>query len=107
MNDFELNISIAKLLFLECQLCDGQHYKPSVSYWDNGSCVQVDYINNWSDLMPLVVEHRISLELYNLGRCGTYQLDCDGERIDDCMTTVSPQRALAECLLKVLESKRD
>ena len=83
----------------------------------NESCI-IDYCNNWNDLMPLVVEEMLSIEVSrNMVdvRCGLYdesvyinfyniftEKECSNEKKEKLT-----KRALAECLLKVLESKKE
>lgn len=68
----------------------------------------LDYCNNWNDLMPLVVEHRIDLTFpeeinYFIAEKFIYgKTPCE---VKFPVCTTSPRRALAECLLKVLEAK--
>lgn len=68
-----------------------------------------DYCNNWNDLMPLVIEHSIQLDTsYDNGKHTAYHgkgmmfFQCDFVSHNK-----NAQRALAECLLKVLESKSE
>ncbi len=60
----------------------------------------VDYCNSWDDLMPLVVEHNISFNCYaqtNEWHAFVFPVGTNNE---------NPQRALAECLLKVLTENK-
>lgn len=106
MNDFELNKAIAETQFpskgwgiykddpeypelLYVRYKDGSHYK------------HINYLKNWNDLMPLVVEYGINLNCYsstNEWHAFIYPHGINNE---------SPQRALAECLLKVLTQGED
>jgi len=57
------------------------------------------YTRSWGMLMPLIIEHEISL-VYNFS-------DGNWDGIGDLNTSNhNPQRALAECLLLVLQSKK-
>ena len=69
---------------------DGEHYR------------QINYLENWNDLMPLVVEHRIMLEPHDLPCADWCAFWEDGFGKSFTATNESPQRALIECLLKVL-----
>jgi hypothetical protein len=70
------------------------------------------YCNNWNDLMPLVVEHKIDLEFADIDVTEeivrAQGFIWDGGDITHHYEVInkSPQRALAECLLKVLENKK-
>ena len=108
MTNAELNLAIAKLVYP-----DAIHYrKDSVgdlyAFYGNGVMLKCPDCNNWNDLMPLVVEHKICLCPEYFSDTG-YTGKWDAE-FDDCGFAVisnddDPQRALAECLLKVLEAK--
>jgi len=115
MNNQEINLAIAKLVHPEARkiqpdaidFCkDGEGVLVSLAY---GSASLVDYCNNWNDLMPLVVEHKIALmPEYFDDIVMTDNWEAEYEIIPNgyqCSVNKDPQRALAECLLKVLESK--
>jgi hypothetical protein len=57
---------------------------------------------DWSKIMPLAVEYKISIDWFSDGRCVAYQ---DKSDIDYSHQSESPQRAIACCLIMVLESK--
>jgi len=106
MTDFELNKAIAEALYPDSTVkknCDDESIyiiQKSVGY------LFCDYLNDWNDLMPLVVERQISLFQYK--ETDTWQAYVAIEL--GCQTKHStfnknPQRALAECVLKVLEAK--
>lgn len=87
LSNFELNKAIAKLRGYNDAWLD-QHGAP-------------DYCNNWNDLMPLVVEHEISFyPILGGGYGAEFYSETTG---DNCISNDNPQRALAECLLKVLQ----
>lgn len=115
MNDFELNKAIAEAL--------GINLEPDSEYKSHGeisSCVMwyegktyhsANYCNNWSDLMPLVVEYGIAFGQINsiesevkYFQAGRWTIPFRKMKPYTCEST-NPQRALAECLLKVLEAK--
>ena len=102
MIDFELNKAIAEALGLDFSI----PFEDMVAVKDTdfkGCSMEVDYCNDWSDLMPLVVEHRIELrELSPSIWWHAFHARSGFEGKDE-----NPQRALALCLLKVLESKND
>ena len=97
MTDFELNKAIAALVYPYRTLGfpnieTGEIYVGSAS---------VDYCNNWSDLMPLVVEHRVEWrELPPSIWWHAFHARSGYEGKNE-----NPQRALAECLYKVLKDK--
>ncbi len=66
-SDFEINFEVAKRLGFK--LCEGQHYKPKVSYWEE-SCKTFDGCNNASDAWLVVDDIFETLNttgLYDLG----------------------------------------
>ena len=100
MNDLELSIKLAKLIYPECVVYT-QNSKARVQVAD-GDDFYFDF-NNWNDLMPLVIEHKISL-IAGVNFTGWIADDFDGKGKYQ-VENENPQRALAECLLKVLEAK--
>lgn len=111
MTNAELNLAIAKLVYPECEDF-WQKYdeaKVRVNWEDDMGFIHTgkiaDYCNNWNDLMPLVVEHGISLvfdEVYENWRA---VFESDAPNFYWVEAGQNPQRALAECLLKVLQEK--
>lgn len=99
MSNYKLNLAIMTML----GLVPIENWKTS---YDNGVATSectfkanpTDYCTNWSDLMPLVVEHEISIDYFEEGLSAMHP--------DSHVCNKDPQRALAECLFKVLESKR-
>ena len=106
MTDFELNKAILRLLCEDVNFIE--RYTPNSdkafasSNAEHGN--KTFDLNNWNDLMPLVIEHEIE---YSLQIGGDYLVDAYVAD-KDCFTIVDNniQRALAECLLKVLEFKQ-
>jgi hypothetical protein len=88
MNNCELNNKIANLIAPRSKA-------PVFNYKD------------WGLLMPLVIEHNIRWQQEKDGRFHAIPVDEDGGVFDFSLISVNenPQRALAECLLKVLEEK--
>jgi hypothetical protein len=93
MTDEELNLAIMTKL----GLAPIESWK--TSYHDGvttSECTYkaspTDYCNNWNDLMPLVVEYRV-MDIFLFTKTETSMQD-------------DLQRALAECLLKVLEAQK-
>ena len=95
MTDFELNKAIAKKL--------------GINYFGNGLCIDPDgnyfdlpdYCNNWSDLMPLVIEYKINFRYAREINAYEVYNHLSEQPFHHCVSK-DPQRALAECLLKVL-----
>ena len=103
MTPQELNKAIAELVYPQAEWVEEEGAGVLV-YWNDGKStfVDADYCNNWSDLMPLVVEHEIS---FDVSQCGTSWC-ATGNNFDDVITeSDNPQLALAECLLQVLRAK--
>ncbi len=79
------------------KLCDGQHYEPKASYWDNGLCTMFDACNNWADAGPLMVEIRskgldICMDTYGASACNE-----DFNFLSDNKNNMC--RAISECYL--------
>jgi len=72
-----------------------------IRYEDSSHYEQVDYCNNWNDLMPLIIEYRI--ELREGTRTNGWKAFHRG--IGVVISNDTPQRALAECVLLVLQDK--
>lgn len=93
MIDSELNNAILPLLKLPrvwIELDGG--------YWEEDT---FDF-NNWNDLMPLALKYGILYLPDNNGFIAYNNLLDQRNNV----TNESPQRALAECLLKVLEAEK-
>lgn len=90
MSDFELNKAIAEALGLHVLNRIGD--ESGVYTLEND---MLDYCNNWNDLMPLVMKyaHEFDWVLPITPDDGAFMFLYKQE---------NPQRALAECLLKVL-----
>lgn len=107
MTDFELNKAIAELLV-------GHTFNGTVHIFKGDN--QVNYVENWNDLMPLVVEHmfkinisrnRVTAEDSIIGESFDkefYQWGIDEPECGLDKKQHITKRALAECLLKVLEN---
>ena len=110
MNDFELNRAIAEALGYIVTV--ENHTFNSDGFVINGFIsthakptpyTMPDYVNNWNDLMPLVVEHGISSLHQNFDNSWIV----DQFHGQPCFDGENLQRALAECLLKVLLDKQE
>lgn len=114
MNDFELNKAIAELVIDKGNIsCYPTQAPDEVRVHVAGiEPFIVDYCNNWSDLMPLVVEHGIAFGQISytddagnrLFQAGRWTLPFEGLESFN-KESHNPQRALAECLLLVLQAK--
>lgn len=115
MTNAELNIAIAKLIYPD----DLVEYE-EIAFCNDGERAIVvtqgiskDYCNNWNDLMPLVVEHKIDLQCnirWNKDNTDMWEAcHWDAQEADKEYITNNnnPKRALAECLLKVLTAKAE
>lgn len=100
MTNFELNLRIYNALV-------------NISYSKYSSKAMPDYCNNWNDLMPLVIEQGIAFGQVSSieSKVPFYQVGRWTMPFNKLPTFASghviPQLALAECLLKVLESKNE
>jgi len=113
MDNYRINEGIAKALneFKEPPKRfkrNAEFVGDKLCYYDDRrvlhSCFK-DYIDSWDDLMPLVVEYKISLD-WDSFNWTAFQSEFheDGEHLG-CgyeTTLIDPKRALAECLLRVL-----
>ena len=100
----ELNLGIAELLF-SMRTPASKESDDYIKYIVKPSYKR-DYTDNWNALMPLVIEHGISLEQFEDGRWRTV---FNKEEFWSHFTVMNdnPQRALAECLYKVLLAKEN
>ena len=111
LSDHELNRRVAKLLYPLATIYKPKELKCGVCIHHSSDCdpslpwiLNVDYCNNWNDLMPLVVNYKIDLEFSEAGLTATL-FEIEATTFDENYDTVKiPQRAIVECLLKVLES---
>jgi len=101
VNDFELNKAIAEKLYPTSSWVLYEH-APDGSSVENGNGCILNFVESWDCLMPLVVEHCI-----NFCRIKGLGITFEAWQFEDRLSTLNanPQRALAECLLKVLEAK--
>jgi len=106
MNDFERNKRIAELVYpdatFECVQISNVTSDELIRIGDAYTTIP-DYCGDWARLMPLVVKHGINL-MQNIHPEGYWTAfsatgECENQ------PNKNPQRALADCLLKVLEAK--
>ena len=98
MTKAELNLAIAKLVYPE--YAEDMLEVAGFARWEVSIGIGFFDYKDWNDLMPLVVEHGIEM----------YPVSSDTWSVWGGKTNVKdkdPQRALAECLLKVLQEKAD
>ena len=69
---------------------------------ESGHIAEVNYCKNWNDIMPLAVEHNLTLQNV-VGRGGNYWMAGPNTYHHYCDS--SPQRAIACCLILVLQEK--
>jgi len=115
MTDYELNMMVARQLYPDAKFIERHGLKGSKLRLVTKVNIEIcpDYCNNWNDLMPLVIANDISY--FEGSAC--YGFD-DGFESgyphpdtyqrpswDIEITNDNDQRALAECLLKVLQNK--
>ena len=105
MSDFELSKAVASIIKLN--ICDGQHYSPNVSYWDDNGHCKMFGINNPSDIWPIIVEAKIETCWF----CGDkWRAIIDnqfqaGEYKKWVAVDANPLRAAAIVYLKMMEAK--
>ena len=102
LTDAELNLAIARLVYPDAQ----ENALGQLFYQKNKFQrlpIVKDYCNNWNALMPLVIEHEMQFEGGRGAWAAGKWFGVEEPYIHICRR--DPQRALAECLLKVLESK--
>jgi len=110
MTDFELNKAIAMRvlehgehgLFSEGHKDSADMFLPTLDGSNHVHAGNFDF-NNWSDLMPLVVEYDIWYRYCYLAKA--YNAVNNDYAYCANVFNKDLQRALAECLLKVLEAK--
>ena len=110
MTDYKLNLAIMTALGLApIERWNTSHDNGITTSECTFKADPTDYCNSWNDLMPLVVEHEITL--YEPNQAGTWP-NWNAVKFfpalgveDIQVLNESPQRALAECLLKVLTNK--
>ena len=98
MTDFELNKAIAETLGLSIKCL--HDVVMTEEREELGFHSETDYCTDWGDLMPLVVEHEISIDYFDEGLSAMTANDKGVYHV----VNESPQRALAECLLKVIQN---
>lgn len=114
MTNAELNLSLAKLVYkgfepYQDPFGDDVHLWRELPSGQELNLVR-NYLNNWNDLMPLVVEHEIELRTAGmfagtgLGWSAFHNPANQGKTLSTLND--NPQIALVECLIKVLEAKQ-
>ena len=123
-SDYELNVRIAKTLYPLATISKSKTLRDGVYIHHSCKCpehlpwiLDVSYCKGWKDLMPLVIKHDIDFldgvagfnyddgRLENRAGNPYHEHNSPSFEIEVC-NEKKPQRALAECLLKVLENKQ-
>ena len=111
MSDLEINKAIAELVYPDdtiYQINGATYIRASDKTLLSGGAsgfiddFEIDYCNNWSDLMPLIVEHRIETEDLDTTWVA---IGLGGEGYLLSATNTNLQRALVECVYKVMKDK--
>ena len=70
-SNYEINKAVAETE--KINLCEGQHYLPRISYWnDKGHCSMFDPCTNIQDAWPIMKEYNIDVEWPDeVNYCGT------------------------------------
>lgn len=103
MTAFELRTAIAEALgFIVLKKKVSDITIADVMVKGNDPFIPLFDFNNWNDLMPLVIEHKIQLKRSSLG---LWIANLKGNVGESWVMDKTPQRALAECLLKVLQGE--
>lgn len=98
MSDLEITEIVAKNLGME--IINHSYDAVMCGYTGMRSTVaDRNYCNNWNDIMPLAVEHGVVFIQIN----GTYY--AEHRTTKEFFANESPQRAIACCLVMVLEVK--
>lgn len=107
MTDLEVNKEIAELILsmraLSMRAEASKDSEDFIKFIIKPSCER-DYCNNWNDLMPLCIEHGV--DLWRL-KSSVWVSAQSNKHNNKHFRNENPQRALAECLLKVLQEKSD
>ena len=113
LSDHELNRRVAERIYIgENSIRARKGMKASavivISNKLRHDIAMVDYCNNWNDLMPLVIKYNLSRtfmqedETHDVFAPANQGLTSDGNLLET--NNKNPQKALVECLIKVLES---
>lgn len=113
LTDFELNKAIAETLGFDV----AEHIAPETGVYCNAytGYQMVDYCNKWNDLMPLVVKHAANIWIDTEKDDAGAELEWWGGKeylhgpvkSSYVVFNKNPQRALAECLIKILTITKD
>jgi len=73
LSDFELNKGIAEFVHVCFSYTTSEQkvFELDPECWDDEDYQgnELDYCNNWNDLMPLVVEHTLKIDTMARGKC--------------------------------------
>jgi hypothetical protein len=107
MSDFERNKLLAKLVDPNARVYRSIEGSDGITIDGSDYCrIMIDYCNAWNDIMPLAIEYGIMYEISEnrLGERLVRAFNIDKTTITP-WTAISPQRAIASCLIMVLEGK--
>lgn len=111
MSDFEVNAELAFLAHKDVHsIYRNAPNKFPVSIFvellsGDVACLAIkDYCKNWNDVMPLAVEHKLCIDWFTDGRCLVTQQNIKTDDIQ--YQSEDPQRAIACCLILVLQEQR-
>ena len=115
MNDAELNLAIARLVYPDAEVVSATinfcYDGDDVIVGKGEGSISYNYCNNWLDLMPLVVEYGIEYDIEYINCDGEKWIEFKAEKYLHGNTLIAYyhdrdlQLALAKCLLAVLEAK--
>lgn len=67
-SNYEINKAVAEIEKLN--MCEGQHYLPRISYWnDKGHCCMFDPCTNIQDAWPIMKQYNIDIYWPDYGNC--------------------------------------
>lgn len=104
LTDFELDKAIAEIIYPDNviyeQIGNARVQDP------DGDDFYVSYCYDWNDLMPLIENHCLKYEIFNRGKYFLVRLVSINNGYSNTERATTLTRATAQCLLKVLESKK-
>lgn len=108
VSDFEVNKALGHLVYKNSYIERSVHGGSEISIINKDfALVMVDYCNNWNDVMPLAVEYGISLcPSEDKKDCEWYADKIFSRNLESCWSDKSPQRAIACCLILVLQENK-
>lgn len=101
MTNFELNKAIVEALYPGSQVKKDDESEGIYVAQKKFGYIFHDYCNDWNDLMPIVLRHHIQMYVHSENHFNICDGDVKGFH-EEAVHINNVQRALAECLLKVL-----